>query len=312
MYVKDITKELVNNKVTFIGLIGSLQVKTTKTEKQYVDLVVGDSEQKILCKLWDYVEGYLTVGVGDPVEITGMVDEWDGKLQINTKEITKVKADLASLIPSSKWELKTMEDGLKHFRDKVSSEHLRKLLDMMIFDNESLYKRYTTMPAAKMIHHNFYRGILQHTLEVLKFGYSVCSTKNLSEKQIDRFITMTMLHDWGKIKEYTPFPKLETSVEGAMLGHIFITGHFAKNAIKTIENFPTEDELVIINGILGHHGSLEWGSPVVPKTIEAQILHQADKFSGDIESIQSHTSKESGDEDFTDKLWNMGTEYYKK
>ena len=124
---------------------------------------------------------------------------------------------------------------------------------------------------------------------------------------------MAMLHDWAKIIEYKPLPNVGFTEEGTMLGHIFLGAHNTLNAINEIEGFDQEDKLIIINGILSHHGYLEFGSPVLPKTVEAQILHQADKMSGDVESIMTFISEqEDEDEAFTNKLWNMGTNYYKK
>lgn len=98
-----------------------------------------------------------------------------------------------------------------------------------------------------------------------------------------------------------------------MLGHIFLGAHTALNIMNEIKGFDEEDKLIILNGLLSHHGKLEFGSPVLPKTVEAQILHHADKMSGDIESILSFMQQQEDNSDsFTGKLWNMGTDYYRR
>ena len=78
------------------------------------------------------------------------------------------------------------------------------------------------------------------------------------------------------------------------LGHIFLGAHHTLNCMNQIDNFDEDDKLVILNGILGHHGKYEYGSPILLKTVEAQILHLADVTSGDIESIISFSKKGTG------------------
>lgn len=317
MQLKEISKENLNEVIDLVVLISDVRVKKTKTDKEYADLTVQDASKIMEVKCWDYEKFqslFEEIEANDPVEIRGLVGEYAGQIQLTVRDVKKLPkgvAEVQNLIPTSTWDYEAMEKGLRVFYEKIETPEFRKLIDQLIFSDE-YYEKFMTYPAAKKVHHNFYHGILQHTLEVLKYSFTVATTKKLSQRQIDRLIVMAFLHDWAKIKEYAPLPKNDLTDEGIMLGHIFLGTHEALNVINGIEGFPEEDKLIILNGMLGHHGALEFGSPVLPKTIEAQILHQSDKMSGDIESILSFMEENRDEESFTPKLWNMGTAYYKK
>ncbi len=316
--LKEIDRNHLNQQIEMIAMLVEAKVKTTKNEKKYADLILQDASRRMEAKCWDYEENqqfFQDLSENEILQLTVLVGEYQGQLQLTVKRLARVpegQVKMDDLVPISDWGLETLKKGLGYFYEKVEAPHLRELLDRMIF-NEAYFEKFSTYPAARQVHHNFYHGLLQHVLEVLKYSYSVAVTKKLSQRQLERLIVMGLLHDWAKIYEYKPLPSIGFTEEGTMLGHIFLGAHQALNEMNEIEGFNQEDKLIILNGILGHHGRLEYGSPVLPKTVEAQILHHADKMSGDIESILSFLrEEETKEEPFTGKLWNMGTEYYKK
>ncbi len=315
--LKSITRNEINQEVVLTALLVDVKIKKTKNGKKYADLVVQDASMKREVKLWDADEEDPLMKKRDEppvVELVALVGEYQGKLQLTAQKIREVDGntvDMRALLPSSRWNYDQMKQWLAEFRDSIETLPIKTLVDKMVFE-EPYYEKYCTYPAAKSVHHNFRHGILQHTLEVLKYCVMVATTKKLTQRQVDRLIAIAFLHDWAKTIEYEPLPSNQLSDEGKMLGHIFIGAHSAMNIINSIEDFDRDDALIILNGILGHHGMMEWGSPVLPKTVEAQILHQVDKLSGDIESILSFMDEnKEATENFTERLWNMGTEYYK-
>jgi len=313
----DISREHLNQEIRITLLLTDLKVKVTRSGKRYADLMVQDQTHKCEVRFWDYDQQESVFQEWKYPVITDFVlqvGEYREQIQLTAKECQlnedqEIKID--QLVQTSRWNPEKMKAWLKDYYDFIQAPHIKVLVEQMVFA-KPYYDLFCTYPAAKTVHHNFRYGILQHTLEVLKYVKMVASTKHLSQRQQDRLLAMTFLHDWAKIMEYEPVPSESLTVEGRMLGHIFIGAHYTQNSINQIEGFDQEDALVIMNGILGHHGAYEWGSPVLPKTVEAQILHQADKLSGDIESILSFMDRQQTPEDgFTDRLWNMGTEYFK-
>lgn len=315
--LKEINKDHMNSVIELNVLLSDIKVKVGKNGKRYGDITIQDKSKTVEVKLWDYdqYESLIeNIGVNNIFNVRCVVGEYQGQIQLTIKELKPNQREDISIkdfIPVSTWNYDSMINGLRGFYEKIHSPHLRELLDRMIFSEDYLNK-YVTYPAAKKIHHNFYHGLLHHTLEILTYAQMVAKLKKLSQIQTDRLIVMGMLHDWAKIIEYRPLPELGFTDKGIMLGHIFLGAHHTLNVMEEIEDFVYEDKLVILNGILGHHGNLEWGSPVLPKSIEAEILHHCDKMSGDVESILSFMSEQTDEELFTTKLWHKGTEYYRK
>jgi 3'-5' exoribonuclease len=313
----EVTKEQLNKDIEARAFLSEIKIATAKNGKKYANFVLQDSTKSLEARVWDYEDNetmFNNIKKGNIIDIKATVTEYQDKLQLTIKEVFLVEEeiDLSKYIPTSSWNYDKMQGNLMEFYDKVQSPHIKKLLDELIF-SEDYYKVFCEYPAAKTVHHNFYHGLLQHVLEILYYCNTVAKMKRLSQIQIDRMIAIAMLHDWAKIIEYKKLPELGITTTGSMLGHIFLGAHHAMSVIEKIENFPENDMLIIINGILGHHGTYEWGSPVLPKTVEAQIVHEADKMSGDVESIMSHIEQNKDrEEEFSGKLWNMGTDYYLK
>jgi 3'-5' exoribonuclease len=309
--------ELMNSDILITLLLTEIKVKADKNRKRYADLQVQDDTMQMDVRLWEYDSQETVL---QKMEMPAIVDclltvgEYQGKIQLTARSCVPTTARdirIDQLVQSSSWDPERMKTWLREFFEFIHSSHIRELIQRMIFE-PPYYDRYCTFPAARKVHHNYRCGMLHHTLEVLKYAKMIAKTKNLSDIQQDRLLAMAFLHDWAKIIEYEPLPAGGMTTEGRMLGHIFIGAHHTQNVINRIEGFDHDDALIILNGILSHHGSLEWGSPVLPKTVEAQILHQADKMSADIESIMSFMEAQKNQPgDFTEKLWNMGTDFYK-
>lgn len=317
MSLNQISDEYLNKEVTMTLLLTEIKVKKARNGKEYADIFLQDQTQKSEARLWDYhTNKTLLTQLEYPciVDCVLYVGEYKGQIQLTINNLQKSANQfitLDQLVQKSKWNVDKMKEWINDYYEFIQSPHIKSLVHKLVF-SEQYYDKFCTHPAAKSVHHNYMHGILQHTLEVLKYVKIVAGLKKLSQRQTDRLLAMAFLHDWAKIKEYEPVPLNELTLEGRLLGHIFIGAYETKKTIETINGFNKDDEYIILNGILGHHGSYEWGSPVLPKTIEAQILHQADKLSGDVESVlafmESQGDLENG---FTNRLWNMGTEYYK-
>lgn len=314
--LSEITHEYMNKEILVTLLLTEVKVKKARNGKEYADLYLQDQTQKCEGRLWDY-DAYSTLlnqlNFPSIVDCTILVGEYKGQVQLTVKGFQpsqNKEISIEQLVQKSKWNADKMKDWLNDYFEFIQAPHIKELVHKLVF-TEPYHDMFCTYPAAKSVHHHYMHGILQHTLEVLKYVKIVAGTKKLTQRQTDRLLAMAFLHDWAKIREYKPVPLNQLTLEGRLLGHIFIGAYETKRMIDSIEGFNQDDAYIILNGILGHHGTYEWGSPVLPKTVEAQILHQADKLSGDVESVLAFMENQGDLEDgFTDKLWNMGTDYY--
>jgi 3'-5' exoribonuclease len=134
-------------------------------------------------------------------------------------------------------------------------------------------------------------GLLEHTVSVAQ----ICDFMSGRYKYINRdlLITSALLHDIGKIYELSRLPDNDYTDDGQMLGHLFIGAEMVALEAKNIEGFPHELESLLKHSILSHHGELEFGSPKLPNTMEAFLLHCADNMDAKLKTYEETIDKDS-------------------
>ena len=115
----------------------------------------------------------------------------------------------------------------------------------------------------------------------------------------DLLISGAMLHDFGKIEELSFETGFEYSDKGKLIGHIVIGAMLVNDKINKIKDFPADLKNCLIHLILSHQGKLEHASPVVPKTLEAIALYQADELSAKVNAYKNALATEMK----TDSKW---------
>jgi 3'-5' exoribonuclease len=178
-----------------------------------------------------------------------------------------------------------MEADLRALIATVQAPHLRALLDRILGPETETWRRYRVVPAAKFFHQAYRHGLLEHCLSVAQ---SVSAISATFPGAIDRDIAVTgaLLHDIGKIETYTGDPlAIEMTDHGRLLGEIPLGYYRVRRTIEEIEGFPRDCAQHLLHIILSHHGTLEHGSPVVPATREATLVHFMDNLGGRLGSF---------------------------
>ncbi len=216
------------------------------------------------------------LSVGDVVVIKGTVKLYKEQLQIHATNIIPLTSEHYSIddlvIPQEP--IEKFQKEFWNILDSVSNIWLKKLIEK-IRSNPHIIQGFIRAPAAKRWHHNLRGGLLRHTYEMMKIAETVCELyPNVNR---DLLITLCFLHDIGKIEELSQSQLfVEYSDSGKLIGHLVQGALLVDKTISEIENFPDDLRLQILHGIISHHGELEKGSPIVPKTLEAIILHHID------------------------------------
>jgi 3'-5' exoribonuclease len=190
-------------------------------------------------------------------------------------------ADLMDAPPVS---AEQMEGDLRRLIGTVRNTHLRRLLDVLLGERSPVWARFRRAPAAKFYHQAYAHGLLEHTLSV---GQAV-SAISASFPGVDRDVAVTgaLLHDIGKIEAYTSDPfAIDLTDDGKLLGEIPLGYYLVRSQIERIEGFPPELARAVLHIVLSHHGLLENGSPVVPATREATVVHAIDNLGGKLGSF---------------------------
>ena len=290
----------------FVGFLLAQEAafKTSSKGTDYLDLTLSDSTGKIKAFLWDLkaIEGDMDAIQADAfVKVKGSVTVYSGRTQLR---LDKVRAamdsevtDLSGFFPTSNRNRDEMLAELDALIDSLKDPWLKALAKALLQDNTEMREAVSKAPAAKMLHHVYIGGLLQHTLSVAAMAESACGHyKNLNR---DLVITAVLLHDIGKIAELSYERSFSYSDEGNLLGHITIEIQWIQSAISGIANFPEELRRQLLHILLSHHGKLEFGSPVLPKTPEAILVHYMDDLDGKLETVFSSINDDAGTGNWT-------------
>ena len=166
----------------------------------------------------------------------------------------------------------------------IQTPSLRALLDRLLGEGTPTWKRFREAPAAKYYHQAYAHGLLDHALSVAQAVSAAAS----AFPGIDRDVAVTgaLLHDIGKCEAYNEDPlAIDLTDAGRLEGEIPLGYYRVRREIETIEGFDPAVAQSVLHIILSHHGSLEHGSPVVPCTREAVLVHSIDNLGGKLGSF---------------------------
>lgn len=277
-------------------LVKKCELRLTKNGKEFLSLELGDKSNSSPSNLWDDVQGFNSIksslAVGDIVKITGSIDEYQGnpQIKIETIRLSKQSDNVSSqdFLPVSSRNPEEMQKELKSRISKIEDNYLNSLIKNIF--SEDRFKKYISVPAGKMWHHSYISGLLEHTLEIIKICDLMCDIH--PEINRDLLICGAMLHDFGKIEELSYDPVFEYTEKGKLVGHIVIASIIVNDEINKIPKFPDNLKNNLLHLILSHQGKLEYASPVVPKTIEAITLYQADELSAKVNAYKNILTNE--------------------
>jgi 3'-5' exoribonuclease len=177
-----------------------------------------------------------------------------------------------------------MEADLRELVATVQHPHLRALLDRLLGEASPTWAAFRRAPAAKRYHQAYAHGLLEHSLSVAQ-GVSAISA---TFPGLDRDVAVTgaLLHDIGKLEAYTAVPHaIDLTDAGRLEGEIPLGYYRVRRLIEDVDGFPADLAQAVLHIILSHHGSLAHGSPVVPCTREATLVHMIDNLGGRLGSF---------------------------
>lgn len=250
-----------------------------------------DASGTIGGKIWSpQSQAYPELSAGMLVHVKGRVSSYRDQLELAVdamsilSEEERAQLDLTLFMPASPFR---PEDMLRELRE-LAEENLAhppwlKLVTSLLADEE-IGQALRVAPAAKSMHHAYAGGLLEHTLSVAR----LCMRLADHYPQLDRqaLFAGAVCHDLGKLWELSSGLAVEYTQAGKLLGHIFI---FLEKLSPFIERSGLQAELAehLRHMILSHHGSYDFGSPRLPATAEAMVLHYADIMDAKLQQVQN-------------------------
>jgi 3'-5' exoribonuclease len=283
-------------------LLRQVEDRTDKTGKPYLSLVLGDKSGTIVARVWNDILKKCPgpFAAGDFVGVKGQVDSYKQELQINVKYLETEESirsrggDLSAFDPELLIQA-TVRPQPCGRSWQVAEIRLPPLaVGPKVLDR---YQEFLVCPAALRYHHPYLGGLLEHTWFVTR--HALASLSLYPELNRDLVLAGAILHDLGKVKELANPPAPERTVPGHLLGHIVLGWEMVRAAAQGLE-FPDPTLLVQLEHIiLSHHGSMEFGSPILPKTREALLVNFLDDLDAKLKMMSQHLESDTGEGDFT-------------
>ncbi len=285
-----------------IFLVTSPSVKSTISgDKKYTDATVSDQHAQVKVKIWDEIDGNRIIFAN-----------YEYSRDYHSFSLSTIKIldpddrpDLYAAMVKH-FETNDLEECFEFMIRSVDSEYLRKLLDQLFGDPE-IHDLFLKSTAASNNHHVGNGGLLFHTISVAKIALDLVA--NYPQLNRDLVLTGALIHDIGKINTYTYGPEFEYTDMGKLENHIVIGLKMLARAIDKIPYFPEDLEMILTHIMASHHGSLEFGSPVIPKIPEAIAVHFADEIDAKMRSALDML--DGIDKGWTGRNQFLGTDFFK-
>ncbi len=297
--VSDISEnEFVNIDLKVV----SKKLQESKDGKKFLLMTLSDRTGELRAVDWyNAGENDAKVRINSIVRIRGRASVYFDKLQITIDKerdalmiLKEGEYDPGLFISITKKDVGKMYSEFKAMLSNISNAEIRDLVDLP-FQDDKFVESFLVAPAAIVVHHAYKGGLLEHTLGVMKMCDEI--SKLYPDINRDVLIAGAAFHDLGKIDEYEIKSfGIERTTDGELIGHIVLGVSMVEEWSKKIQNLSTKDLRHIEHLILSHHGELELGSPTVPKTVEAMILHSADDLDSKMGQISSLREKGSENE----------------
>ena len=288
-------------------LVRQAESRTDKTGKPFLSLVLGDKSGTVVARVWsDILKKYPgPFAVGDFVGVKGQVESYKQELQINVKyleteaSIRSRGGDLSAFDPELLCQATPYDrEALWQELWQLAETQIRPPLAPLVLRVLDRYREeFLVCPAARLYHHPYLGGLLEHTWFVTR--HALASLTIYPDLNRDLVLAGAILHDLGKVKELANPQAPEATLPGRLLGHVVLGWDMVRTEAQAL-NFSDPTLLLQLEHIiLSHHGSMEFGSPILPKTREALLVNFLDDLDAKLKMMSQHLEADTGEGDFT-------------
>jgi 3'-5' exoribonuclease len=308
-FVSDLVAE---QTITSYFLVNEKEIRNSRAGKAYLRLDLGDRSGTIEAVMWDQFEASAKdIGRGDVVKVNARVESYRNKLQLTLQQLRLAKpeeVELADYFPHTKEDVGKMWAQLLEYANSIENPWLKKLVNAVI-TNPAIAVPYKRAPAAKVMHHAYLGGLLEHVIGLCGLAKQVAA--HYPELNADLLLTVAILHDVGKLDELCYDRAIGYTTEGQLLGHIVMELETVSKAMDAIEGFPANLKTVVQHLLISHHGQYEFGSPKLPMIREAMVFHYLDDMDSKMAAVRAALATESGDDEWSAYSAALGRKFLK-
>lgn len=263
-------------EIESVFLVKIFNVMEGKDGKKYFNIILTDSSGEMEARLWHYsAEIEKNITKGSFVQVRGKVNFYQGRKQFIIAHISKVDqndVNVDDFVMKAVEDPEVMYKKLLKIVDELNDVYIRDLLRNIITDGE-IARRLKIWQAGKSIHHAYRSGLLEHILSCTELALHLSKHYKVNHNYV---VAGCILHDICKIYELTDGVNVEYTEEGKLVGHLVKGLEIVDRFSYKIRNFPHYTKMHLKHILLAHHGEYEYGSPKIPQTSEAYLVHLID------------------------------------
>ncbi len=275
--------------------------KPTREGKPYLEIEIADASSRETLRIWNNTPFYAAcsdLAAEDWAEVDGEFapkhNHGIDPRALRIRLLTAEEID-AALVGSAERNARLHAD-YSLIAGTVASIQDPRLQGVCALFLERHGPRFRRAAAARTYHHARRGGLLEHTAQMIRSVLAICGVYPVLNR--DLLVAAVLFHDCGKLWECCPPERgfaIAPTETGELLGHITIGielvnklwSELAKSEeFKLWERLTPRSETVrqhVLHLIASHHGELAFGSPVLPKTPEAIVLHHVDNIDARLE-----------------------------
>ena len=297
LFVKDLAADQV---VTGFFLVHEKEIRNSNSGKPYLRMELGDRSGSIEARMWEQFEVMAkAVGRDDFIKVQARVEIYRNRPQLVLHQFRAAKPeeiDIADFLPHTPYDVEALYRELLCYAENIRNPWLKQL-NLKILSDPQIVARYKRAPAAKVMHHAYLGGLLEHVVGLCGLAKQIAA--HYHELDVDLLLTAAMLHDVGKLEELCYERAISYSTEGQLLGHIIMELETVGKAMEQIPGFPDKLKTVVQHLLISHHGEYEFGSPKLPMIREALVFHYMDDMDSKMAAIRAAMAIDGGDQEWS-------------
>ncbi len=307
--VKDFSSLLGKTVETVLKVV-SKRLQESKDQKKFLLLTLSDRTGSVRAVDWyNAQENDSRVKSGDVLKVRGRLVYFEDRIQLNidrdpgsVRVLSEGEYDPSRFVSRSERDPEELLREAERLIHSLRDREIRDLL-MAIFKDRNLREVLKEAPAGVKVHHAYIGGLLEHSLTVAKMADRISGFYDLNR---DLLVAGALIHDIGKAIEYTIGPSgIEVTTEGELKGHIIAGLEIVREFSKRVR-ISKEKLLEIEHIIASHHGDFEYGSPVLPKTPEALVVHFLENMDAKLARFFEIKDKAEPGKEWSDYDRNLG------
>lgn len=300
----------LGDRVQGTFLVTGVETRTMDSGDPFTILTLGNSTGSIATEPFWPERQNLVEGLhrGHIVQVIGEVIAFRDRRQVRVTSLTLLPegaGDLAELLPSV-GAVDRYWQTLDGWRREIAKPRLKNVVDLF-YEDERFRQRYERCPASIAGHHAALGGLLKHTTEVAAIARTVARASGADGELV---LAGVLLHDIGKLEAYSWDGLFDHTEQGRLLGHVVLGALMFVRRLDEEPEPPCTDleRALLLHMILSHHGKLEYGSPVAPMTLEAEIVHWADNTSAKTQDMAAALAEDGNfpEGPFSTPQWTLG------